>query len=446
MQRQSYEFTSLDEMFPASDNFRVFVDGKELKVVRDDEYDYVNIVTKDIVNVEVIFNGEVESVALRPTRREKKYTVDGKTVRFSMSYGDYYSLEVNGDLDRPLLLFCDEPIPMQKFDGMNLLYFKPGSYTKVDILSLESNTVVFIDEGAVMDGRIDARGVSGLRILGNGIMFAKNRLSGGGAQPINLENCTDVEINGVTIIGYHTWNIRMWKCRNVTVENVKIMSYNEWSDGIDVMCSENIVIRHVFVKNEDDCISIKASKHRPYNFEGGDVKNILVENCVFWSGPRGNSMEIGYELNNGTIEDITFRNIDVIHRQTRETKFNRTVISIHNAGNTTVRNVTYENIYAEETEENFIMIAHMHVPVWGLGGGKIENVRLSNVNLSGGELRPSLLSQRPVGLPADKEHSCSVKDITFENLTIHGEYIDSTEKAKKFGFVIDEDIHGLKFI
>ena len=111
-----------------------------------------------------------------------------------------------------------------------------------------------------------------------------------------------------------------------------------------------------------------------------------------------------------------------------------------------MRNVTYENIYAEETEENFIMIAHMHVPVWGLGGGKIENVRLSNVNLAGGELRPSYISQRPIGLPADREHSCTLRDITFENLTIHGQHIDSVEKAKEFGFVIEENIEGLKFI
>ena len=195
-------------MFPISDSFRVLVDGKEIKVVGDDEYDYVNIITKDIVSVEVIYNGEIESIALRPTRREKKYTVDGSSVKFFMSYGDYYSLEVNGNLERPLLLFCDEPIPAQKFEGMNLLYFKPGSYTKVDIINPESNTVIFIDEGAVFDGKIDAKGISGLRIIGNGYLFAKNRLSGGGAHPINLEDCSDVEVVGITIIGYSRYGIR----------------------------------------------------------------------------------------------------------------------------------------------------------------------------------------------------------------------------------------------
>ncbi len=316
----------------------------------------------------------------------------------------------------------------------------------MDIISPESDTVIFIDEGGIMDGKINAKGASRLRIVGNGYIFGKNRLSGGGAHPINLEDCTDVEINGVTIVGYHTWNIRLWKCRDVLIQNVKIMSYNEWSDGIDIVCSENIVVRHVFVKNEDDCICIKASKHRPYNFEGGDAKNILIEDCVLWSGPRGNSLEIGYELNNGTIENILFRNVDVLHRQTREVKYHRTVIAMHHAGNTTIRNITYENIYAEETEENFIILSHMHVPLWGLGGGTIENVSLRNVTLAGGELRPSYIRCRPFELPEGEAHSCTLRDITFENLTIHGQHIDSIEKAKEFGFTIDEEAENIRFV
>ncbi len=442
----NFEYTDVNEMFPVSERFRVFADGKELKVVADDEYDYVNIITTDIVDVRVEVNGKIEKIDLRPSRRKKKYSINGNCVSFRMAYGDYYSFEVNGDLSHPLLLFCDEPIAAQKYEGQKLIYIKPGDYQKVDIISPESDTVIFIDEGAVMDGKINANGASRLRIVGNGYIFAKNRLSGGDALPINLNDCTDVEINGVTIVGYHAWNIRLWKCRDVLIRNVKIMSYNEWSDGIDVVCSENIVIRHVFVKNEDDCICIKASKHRPHNFEGGDTKNILVEDCVLWSGPRGNSLEIGYELNNGTIENILFRNVDVLHRQTRGTKYYRSIISMHNAGNTTIRNITYENIYAEETEENFIMLAHMHVPLWGLGGGKIENIRIRNVTLAGGEVRPSVIRCRPIGLPEGETHSCELRDITFENLVIHGEHIDSAEKAMAYGFTMDEEAKNIRFV
>ncbi len=441
-----YEYTDVNEMFPISKKFRVIADGQELKVFSDDEYDYVNIITNDIVNVEVIVNDKVETVDLRPTRRKKKYFLTDNTIKFHMAYGEYYSLEINGDLSRPLLVFCDERILPQKYDGQNLIYFKPGSYNKVDIMKLESDTVVFIDEGAIMDGKIDTQGKNNLRIIGNGYLFAKNRLSGGPAHPINLEDCDNIEINGITIVGYHTWNIRLWKCNKVLIRNVKIMSYNEWSDGIDVNCCEDVVIRNIFVKNEDDCVVIKCSKHRPYNFVGGDVRRVLVEDCVFWSGPRGNAMEIGYELNNAVIEDVMFRNIDVIHRRTNDSKYNRCVISIHNSGNATVRNITYENIYAEETLENFIQVTHMHVPVWGLGGGVIDNIRLRNVTLAGGDVGPSAVRARPIGLPADREHACTTRNITFEDLNILGNNIDSVEKAKEFGFEIGDNVENIKFV
>lgn len=444
--KDNFEYTDVNEMFPTSERFRVFVDGRELKVVADDEYDYVNITTKDIVDVRVEVNGEIEKIDLRPSRRQKKYVIDGNCVSFRMAYGDYYSFEVNGDLSHPLLLFCDEPIVAQKYTGKNLIYIKPGDYQKMDIITPESDTVIFIDEGAVLDGKINAKDVSRLRIVGNGYLFAKNILSGGKAHPINLNSCTDVEINGVTIVGHHTWNVRLWGCRDVLIQNVKIMSYDEWSDGIDVGCSENVVIRHVFVKNEDDCICIKTSMAQGGNYKGGDARNILVEDCVLWSGPRGNSLEIGYELNNGTVENVLFRNVDVIHRQTRGVKYHRTVIAMHHAGNSTIRNITYENIYAEETEENFIMLSHMHVPVWGLGNGTIENVRLRNVTLAGGELRPSFIRSRPHGLPEGEEHSCTLRNVTFENLTIHGEHINSVEKAKEYGFTVDDGVENLKFV
>ena len=442
----NFEYTDISEIAPVSERFRVFADGRELKVTADEQYDYVNIITSDIVDVRVEVNGKIEKIDLRPTRRQKKYEINGNDVSFRMAYGDYYSFEVNGDLSHPLLLFCDQPIPVQKYDGEKVIYIKPGTYEKVDIIQPESDTVIFVDEGAILDGKINASGASRLRIVGNGCIFAKNVLSGGKAHPINLNNCTDVEINGVTIIGYHTWNIRLWKCRNVLIHNVKIMSYDEWSDGIDIMGCDNVVIRHIFVKNEDDCVCIKTSKSSSGNFEGGSVSNVLVEDCVLWSGPRGNSLEIGYELNNGTIENVLFRNVDVIHRQTRPVKYHRAVLSMHNAGNATVRNITYENIYAEETEENFIMLSHMHVPVWGMGNGMIENVRIRNVTLAGGELRPSFVRCRPHGLPEGEAHSCTLRNVTFENLTIHGQHIDSLEKAKEYGFTIDAEVEGIRFV
>ena len=234
-------------------------------------------------------------------------------------------------------------------------------------------------------------------------------------------------------------------CRNVVVENVKILADQIWSDGIDIVGGENILIRHIFIKNEDDCVCIKSSFSRAGGFEGFDVRNVLVEDCVFWNGPRGNSIEIGYETNNSTVEKILFRNVDVVHRETQESKFHRSIISIHNSGNAVIRDIVYENIYAESSDENFVQIAHMYQPDWGEGRGSLENITIRNLTLAGGSLPPSKVSAHAPEDSPDPEKRIT-RNITFENLKILGEEIRSKEAAVANGFVIDEDVENLRFL
>ena len=439
------EHTVIDKKLPTSERYRVFADGVELNVIKDDEYDYVHIITSDIVSVEVKISERIEKIDLRPTRRAKKFTVEGDSVRFLMSRADYYCLEVNGDLARPLLLFCDEKIEKQIYDGQKIIYFAKNSYFQTGVITPESNTVIFIDEGAVVEGKILAKGVKNLRILGNGILYGKNH-EAGRSMPLDIHDSDGIEINGITVIGLNTWNLRTRRSKNILIQNVKILAHEIWSDGIDIVSSENVVIRHIFIKNEDDCVCIKSANSAAGGYDGADVRNVLVEDCVLWSGPRGNSLEIGYETSNSVVENLLFRNVDVMHRQTQDSKFHRSIIAIHNSGNATIRNVTYENVYAEETDENFIQISHMHQPQWGVGDGVIEDIRLRNVTLAGGELRPSAVRAYPYGIEKGKKAPCVTRNITFENIKILGDKIESIEAAKAHGFDIDEYAENIKFI
>ena len=153
-------------------------------------------------------------------------------------------------------------------------------------------------------------------------------------------------------------------------------------------------------------------------------------------------MEIGYETNNSVVESITFRNVDVIHRETQENKFHRCIISIHNSGNADIHDILYENIYAESTDENFVQIAHMHQPDWGQGRGSIENVTIRNLTLAGGQLPPSKISANAYGDPLPRV----TRNITFENLVILGDAIKSHEDAVAHGFQLDPDPSNVRFL
>lgn len=423
-----------------SEKFRVFCGDRELAVYSGADFDYAHLLTTDAEVLTVTTADDIEKIDIRPTRRGKKYKIaDPHTVTFTVCRGDYLSFEVNGDIQRPLIIFADRYIPLSVYDGYTVIALtEPGLY-RAGTLSLPAHTVLYLGEGVFFDARIDCADVSDIRILGNGTLYCSEKPSG---HPINLNRCDDVEIRGITIIGKNRWNLRMNACRNVIVEDFKILADEIWSDGIDVVGGENVLIRHIFIKNEDDCVCIKSSYARGGGFQGFDVKNVLVEDCVFWNGPRGNSMEIGCETNNSTVERVTFRGVDVIHRETQENKFNRSIISIHNSGNAAIRNIVYEDIYAESTDENFVQIAHMYQPDWGEGRGSMENITIRNLTLAGGELRESKVSSFA---PNETEPRIT-RNIVFENLTILGDKIKSHEDAIAHGFHLDKDPSNVRFL
>ncbi len=428
--------------FPRSEKYRVTAGGCEYAVYSGADFDFVHLLTADAETLTVTTAEDIETLDIRPSRRGKKYTrVDDRTVTLTVCRGDYLSLEFNGDILRPLLVFADERIPMSVYDSYKVIAFtEPGCY-KVGHIELESHTLVYIGAGVVLDGSMCGKDVCDIRIIGNGCLLRTDRIENK-FHPLNLDRCEDVEVNGVTLIGRNNWNFRMNACRNVVVENIKILADEIWSDGIDIVGGENVLIRHIFIKNEDDCVCIKSSFSKGGNFKGFDVRNVLVEDCVFWNGPRGNSMEIGYETNNSTVEKVMFRNVDVIHRETQENKFNRCIISIHNSGNAVIRDIVYENIYAESTDENLIQIAHMYQPDWGQGRGSMENITIRNFTLAGGELRPSKVS---AFAPGETEPRVT-RNITFENLVILGDPIRSHEDAVAHGFQLDEDSSNVRFL
>ena len=423
-----------------SEKFSACVDGRSLPVYCGADFDFVHLTTSDAENLIVTVSEDVERLDIRPTRRQKKYQLlDARTVSPTVCRGDYLSFEVNGNIERPRLIFADEAIPFGGYEGYNVIAFTKAGFYRVGPLVLSSHTIVYIGEGAIVDARLGGEEVKDVRILGNGVLYCAEKTSN---SPICFRNSEDVEIRGITIIGKNRWNCHLNNCRNVLVENFKILADEIWSDGIDIVGGENVLVRHIFIKNEDDCVCIKSSYSRKGNFQGFDVRNVLIEDCVFWNGPRGNSMEIGYETNNSVVERVVFRNVDVIHRETQENKFNRCIISIHNSGNADIHDILYEDIYAESTDENFVQIAHMYQPDWGQGRGSMENITIRRLTLAGGELRASKVSSFA---PGETEPRIT-RNIVFEDLVILGDPIKSIEDAVSHGFHLDPDPSNVRFL
>ena len=148
-------------------------------------------------------------------------------------------------------------------------------------------------------------------------------------------------------------------------------------------------------------------------------------------------MEIGYETNKGdkensTIENVTFEDITVLHN------FHKPVLSIHNADNAAISNVTYKNIVVEDAcmglgdgTKELIDLQVLTNSGWSTTSdrGTISNVTIDGFKvLYGNESLPSQIKG------FDEEHG--IDGVSISGLNIKGKDIKSFEDGE---FEVDED-------
>lgn len=157
---------------------------------------------------------------------------------------------------------------------------------------------------------INAQELTGVRITGrgtidgNGILFwaafwqrrkenpACTNLEVERPRLLFIDRCTDVRVEGVSLVDSGFWNLHLYRCRDVVVEGVTISApttgriLGPSTDGIDIDSSQNVVVRRCKISVNDDNIALKGSKG-PFADQDRDsppVENILIEDCEFGDG------------------------------------------------------------------------------------------------------------------------------------------------------------------
>lgn len=112
---------------------------------------------------------------------------------------------------------------------------------------------------------------------------------------INISNCQNVVMSGVTMQYGPAWNIHMVYSKDITTCGCKIISQGVWNgDGWDPDSSENCAIFNTEFYTHDDAIAIKSGKNPEGNLIGRPTKNVYVFDC------RGrNCVAIGSEMSGG---------------------------------------------------------------------------------------------------------------------------------------------------
>lgn len=433
--------------------------GHQRSIDQTELINFILLEADEPLTFEITARDEFEKVDIRPINLGvKPQTTNNKNITFTVDSPAYFTVEPYGR-QNALHVFID-PISNYAIEknAENVIYFGKGEHD-VGMIHLESNQTLFIDEGAVVYACVRATDAENIKIVGRGILDnSKNKAKilfeaseeNNFAQvnnavrehTIQLEYCTNVKIEGITIRDSLVYNIKPVACKNIDISNVKIIGcwrYN--SDGIDMHNCENVMIDNCFIRTFDDSICVKgfdcfyegdiekAVHEAMYrNGKSYDVfKNVRISNCVIWND-WGKSLEIGAETRGEEICDIVYDNCHIIHVTGR-------VLDCMNVDYAHVHDVIYQNITVELDD----LIPPMAMQ-------KTEDQKYENNDT---DYAPFLLSSQ---ILYHKEYSANGErrgkntDFTYKNIKIYGRHMpkfdfSGYDEQHKVANVTVEEIH-----
>ena len=303
-------------------------------------FDFEGEVTLDIEMPGL--NKPVESAQVLPTALGIVPTVADGHVRFTITEPTQYTVVFNGSVNKAGHIFANPPeTDVPDPDDPNVYFIGPGEWT-MDAVALQSGQTLYLSGGAVLHSIVSANNAENIRICGRGMIDgsdypAWNQAGSYARVPIDLNHCKNVTAEGIILVNSNCWNFNSYSSKNVRIDNVKIISGRQNGDGFTFQSCTDHVVTNCFARTWDDSLVIK-------NYSGS-TRGISFSNIQIWTD-LAQSMEIGYETDKGLtldpeISEVLFENITVLYN------FHKPVISIHNADDAYIHDITYKNIVVE---------------------------------------------------------------------------------------------------
>ena len=342
------------ESCPICEELLIKAGGEPVQIYKTNVAYFACISFEGSIEVSVEAQIPIQDGVVKPQSRKIDALIRENWMVFTLTKPANLSIEMKGML--PLFFFAN-PLESEiaSPSDPNVYYFHSGEVYEVGELRLKDNQTVYIEGGAVVRGCIRAEEAENVKICGRGILDGSCYKKGINQRRTMLfDTCRKVEIQDVILIEPSTWMVVLGNCSDVIITNLKEIGEVMSSDGIDIVGSRDVTIRGCFLRNNDDCIVLKATEavvrevdpHRDWT---APVENIWVEDCVLVNDRCGNALEIGYELQTERVRNVVFKNCDILCVHGHGAAF-----SIHNGDRATVSNILYENIRVEHFFDKLI--------------------------------------------------------------------------------------------
>jgi len=323
--------------------------------------------------------------------------------------------------------------------GKGIVYVPAGVYP-VRNLKLKSNMNLYLEGGAVLlfsgqekDFKISARkasqnrnitwwiatdsGAHDIKIYGRGTLDGNGKYSTEknnlGAHILAIMHTERFEFNGPVIRESGAWAVIPTRSKNVVFQNFKLFNRFDMgeNDGIDVIESQNVLVKHAIGIALDDPFSTKTWTQNTdlcRNWPGKPMvqDGVVFEDCISWT------YCYGYKIGQGVMQDqrnIVFKDCVVYDAAVG--------IGIHHKwGTASVKNVLFDGIDIER-----LSYQNDDHRTWAIffmqngdkkGSGPITDILVKNVLVRDEGKSPGKIK----GLSA----STAVSNLRFENIVMPG--------------------------
>lgn len=401
-------------------NYNVYVNGESANIYTTNVFpmpynevqimEYTQFKMKQPVDIRIESKVFLDSVIIRPLSLGVEFTYQDHEILIHLEEPTKFSVEINGTYYNNLVVFA-EAWQYEDFDryAENVIYYKQGIHT-VDILKInKDNTILYLEEGAFLNGRIDLDHCNYVTICGYGTISMETyplEVRNVYQRCIDVLHCKEVLIKDITITDSNDWSLRVFGCDNVTIDNVKIFGCRGNSDGVDICGSRNVLVKNIFTRVWDDSFVVKA-------FNTGDVENVTFKDSILWND-FARPLEIGVELRAEKVRNVRFENIDIIHSPT-----GYPLMGIHHGDRAEVSDIHFENIRIENAPGAQLFDIRIRDSFWNRDKekGGIKDIFFKDIYYIGNPGIDCLLSKsRLQGFSEETR----ISNITFDNINILG--------------------------
>ncbi|WP_232821804.1 glycoside hydrolase family 28 protein [Desertihabitans aurantiacus] len=122
---------------------------------------------------------------------------------------------------------------------------------------------------------------------------------------VQLYDCTDVLVEGLTFRRSPMWTLHPVLCTNVTIRDVTVDSHGNNNDGCNPESCRDVLILGCTFDTGDDCIAVKSGKDADGRAVGVPSERIAVLDCRMRAGHGG--VTLGSETSGGIRDVVAYR-------------------------------------------------------------------------------------------------------------------------------------------